>query len=48
MKRQVLGKFNYSLGFLDLQEDREEWAGELEKRRKEASGEIAPPKHGHH
>jgi hypothetical protein len=43
----VLGKFNYSLAFLDLQQDREEWGEELEKQRKIASGEIQP-EHAHH
>lgn len=37
-KRKVIGKFNYSLSFLDLDEDRRDWAEELEKQRKVALG----------
>ena len=48
LKKQAIGKFNYSLAFLDLEEDRKEWAEELEKKRKIASGEIFPDAHSHH
>ena len=33
LKREAIGKFNYSLDFLDLKEDKIEWAAELEKNR---------------
>jgi hypothetical protein len=48
LKRQALGKFNYSLAMLDLDLDRKEWADELEKRRKSALGLEANPESGHH
>ena len=48
MKRAVLGKFNYSLQMLDLDQDEKEWAEELEKRRKIESGEIVQSAPGHH
>lgn len=48
LKRQVLGKLNYSLGFLDLEQDRKEWAEELEKQRKIAAGELLPESNAHH
>ena len=48
LKRQVLGKLNYSLTFLDLEQDRQEWAEELEKHRKIAAGEIVADSHAHH
>jgi hypothetical protein len=47
-KRKAIGKFNYSLGMLDLEEDRKEWAEELEKQRKIALGLEAPSTHAHH
>jgi hypothetical protein len=36
------------LAFLDLEQDRKEWAEELERKRKIASGEIVPEGHSHH
>jgi hypothetical protein len=48
LKREAIGKFNYSLTFLDLEQDRKEWAEELEKQRKIASGEIVAEGHAHH
>jgi hypothetical protein len=36
------------LTFLDLEEDRKEWAAELEKKRLIAAGEIFPDNHAHH
>ncbi len=48
LKRQAIGKFNYSLAMLDLEEDRKEWAEELEKQRKIALGLAEPKKAEHH
>ena len=43
LKRKAIGKFNYSLSFLELEEDYKEWALELQARDR---GEVtAPPKH---
>jgi hypothetical protein len=48
LKRQAIGKFNYSLSMLDLEEDRKEWAEELERQRKVALGLQAEQKPSHH
>jgi hypothetical protein len=40
LKRQAIGKFVYGLSMLDLEEDRQEWAEELERR---AQGIVSPP-----
>jgi hypothetical protein len=45
LKKGVLGKYNYSLSFLDLDEDREEWAKELEKRRLNPTPQDTEPHH---
>jgi hypothetical protein len=47
-KRKALGKFNYSLSMLDLEQDRKEWAEELEKQRRIALGLEAPKTVAHH
>lgn len=47
-KRQAIGKFNYSLDFLDLKEDKIEWEAELEKNRlpkPESTGEEVAAHH---
>jgi len=48
LKRQAIGKFNYSLSMLDLEEDKKEWAEELERQRKVALGLQAEQKISHH
>jgi hypothetical protein len=40
LKRKAIGKFNYSLSFLELEEDHKDWALELQKRER---GEVTPP-----
>ena len=47
LKREALGKFNYSLSMLDLDVDRAEWAQELETQRKVALGLQAFEKRHH-
>ena len=47
LKREALGKFNYSLSMLDLDVDRAEWAEELETQRKVALGLQAFEKRHH-
>jgi len=43
LKRKAIGKFNYSLSFLDLEDDHKEWALELQRRER---GEASPaPSH---
>jgi len=37
-KRKIIGKFNYSLSFLDMEDDKKDWADELAKRRRIALG----------
>ena len=39
LKRKAIGKFNYSLSYLDLEEDHQEWAIELQRRER---GETSP------
>jgi hypothetical protein len=46
-KRKALGKFNYSLSMLDLEQDRKEWSEELEKQRRVALGLEAPQTTSH-
>ncbi len=48
LKRQAIGKFNYSLSMLDLELDKKEWAEEMERRRKIELGMEVPEKQGHH
>jgi len=40
LKRKAIGKFNYSLSYLDLEDDHKEWALELQRRER---GEVSPP-----
>jgi len=40
LKRKAIGKFNYSLSYLDLDDDHKEWALELGRRER---GEVSPP-----
>lgn len=43
LKRKAIGKFNYSLSFLDLEDDYKEWAEELKRR--EQGIESPAPQH---
>jgi len=47
LKYTVLGKLNYSLAFLDIEQDRIEWE-QYKKGKKEAPGHEQPAAAGHH
>lgn len=40
LKKKAIGKFNYSLSFLELEEDHQEWALELQRRDKEGDKPV--------
>jgi hypothetical protein len=44
LKRKAIGKFNYSLSYLDLEDDHKEWAIELQRRER---GETSSPALSH-